>query len=261
MTDQNILTKSTKELVRVVNKNSPTILTGLGVGGLLSSVFLSIKATKKAVEILEYEKEFRYQEGLTKKRDTPIDILDTIELTWKCYVPTMAMILATTACMIGSNHISLRRNAALASLLTFTETTLREYQTKVVEEIGKAKEEKIRGEIAQDKLNANPADEKMIVLTGKGNYLCYDTFSGRYFRSDVDILQRKANEFNARLIREGWLSINEFYYEVGLESIELGDEMGWIAERSLLEFKFDTKMAKDKEPCLVIGYTVTPYHI
>jgi len=259
--DTSIVEKSVKQFSRAINRNSPTILTALGVAGLVSTVILAIKATPKALEIIEMEEKYRLCEMQDPDYAKPIDIVDTIKLTWKCYIPTAAMGLSTIVCMVGANSIHLRRNAALASLFTITETALKEYQAKVVEQIGEKKEEKIRGEIAQDKLDANPVNEKTIVMTGKGNYLCFDEFSGRYFRSDISALQKAENEFNRRLLREMWLSINELYYELGLENIELGDEMGWIAERELLEFKFSTKMSKDQEPCVVVGYRVTPHHI
>jgi hypothetical protein len=264
--DLTLLTKSTKDLSHAINRNSPTILTGLGVAGLLSTIILTVKATINAQEILYQEGAFRAekwseQTGEIEDVCPDFDIEEKIRLVWKCYIPTILTGASTIVCMIGSTRISLRRNAALASLLSIAETTFREYQAKVVEEIGKGKSEKITDEISQDKLDRNPVDEKTVVLTGKGNYLCYDSFSGRYFRSDIETLQKAANEFNQKLLREGWLSINEFYYEIGLESIDLGDEMGWIAERSLMAFKLSTKISTDGEPCLVIGYTVTPHHI
>jgi hypothetical protein len=266
--DLSLITNTTKNLGRTIDRNSPTILTALGVAGLVSTVILAIKATPKAEAILFHEADFRRKEWSEQTGEieevcptdsfTPIEI---VELTWKEYIPTVVMGAITISCMIGANHISLRRNAALASLLSIAETTLHEYQEKVKEQIGEKKEEKIRGEIAQDKLDANPPDEKTIILTGKGDYLCFDNFSGRYFRSDIETLRRAENAFNQRLLRQGWLSINEFYDEIGLERIDLGDEMGWIAERQLLELKFDSKNAKDYEPALVVNYRVSPHHI
>lgn len=257
--DLGIISKSAKSLGRSIDRNSPTILTALGVGGLITTVILAVKATPKALEALEYEKEFRSTEY---GEDRDLEPLEVVETTWRFYIPTAAMGLVTIGCIIGSNHISLRRNAALASLFSITETTLREYQEKVKEQIGEKKEEKIREEIAQDRIDKNPKDEKTVILTGNGQYLCFDSFSSRYFRSDIESLRKAENQFNQKLLREGWLGINEFYYDIGLEPIELGDEFGWIAERSLLEMRFNTKMAKESsEPCLVIDYSVTPNHI
>lgn len=257
--DLTVITKPTKQLVRLVNVNSPTILTGIGVAGLITTVILAIKATPKALERIEMEKRFRYEEF---GENEPLTKLEVIETTWKCYIPTAGMGLLTIASIIFANNINLRRNAALASLYSITETTLKEYQAKVVEQIGEKKEEKIRGEIAQDHIDQKTVDDKTVIFTGNGNYLCFDDFSKRYFRSDIEKIRQSVNRFNQKLLREGWLGINEFYYELGLESIELGDEFGWIAERELLEMKTSTKMAKDSgEPCLVIDYMVKPIHI
>lgn len=259
--DSSIVLSQTKAISKVLSKNSPTILTGLAVTGLIATVALAIKATPKAIEIIEMEKDYREQEVQDKDHNKPIDVIDTVKLTWKPYLPTILMCAATISCIVAANNINLRRNAALASLFSVTEATLKEYQAKVVEQIGEKKEEKLRSEIAQERLNNNPVDEKTVILTGRGQYLCYDAFSARYFRSDVECLRKAENTFNQRLLREGWLGINEFYYEIGLEPIELGDEMGWIAERSLLDLKFDSKLSKDIEPCLFIGYSVSPIHI
>lgn len=266
--DLRIISKASKDMGRVLSKNSPTILTFLGVGGLISTVIAAVKATPKATEVLYHEAEFRreqwYKQTGEIKSACPTDAftpIEVVELTWKCYIPTAALGLFTIGCMVGSNHINLRRNAALASLLSIAETTLREYQAKVAEEIGDKKEERIRGEIAQDKLKANPAEERTIVLTGKGQYLCYDAFSSRYFRSDVDQVMRAENLFNQKLLRDGWLGINTFYEFLGLGPVELGDEYGWIAERQLLEVKKYTKLGTNDEPCLVIDYYVSPHHL
>lgn len=257
--DLSIITKSYRQLGRAITKNSPTILTALGAAGVVATVILAIKATPKALELIEAEETFRSEE---LSDDRPLDALDVIAATWKCYIPTATMSLTTIACIIGANHISMRRNAALASLFTITETALKEYQAKVVEQIGEKKAEKIQSEITQDHLDKHPVNDKTVIFTGNGNYLCFDDFSKRYFRSDVEALRRAENRFNQRLIRNMYLPINEFYYEIGLEPIELGDELGWIAERAILELRFDTKMAKDtNEPCLVINYIVTPHHI
>jgi len=256
--DTGLILKSYKDITKVLNKNSPTILTGLGVAGLITTVILAVKATPGALENIEREKWFRYEEF---HDETPLNNVDILEVTWKNYAPAALMGLATIGCIIGANHIHLRRNAALASLFSITETALREYQAQVAEKIGEKKEEIIRGEIAQKHLDNNPMQENTVILTGKGQYLCYDDFSSRYFRSDITTIQRAEIQFNQKLLREGWLGINEFYYHLGLDPIELGDEYGWIAERQLLEMKYSTKMAVDQEPCLVIGYMVTPHHI
>lgn len=270
MYDLTLLTNSTDKLMKAIGRNSSTILSGIAVATLFGAVAAAIKATPKAVEILYHEAEFRREQWASdtgehedsypdEKMFKPVEI---VELTWKEYIPTIVLTTISTACIIGSNHISLRKNAALVSLVTLTESALKEYQEKVKDELGEKKAEKIKSEIAQDHLDQNPVNQKTVIFTGNGNYLCFEEFSKRYFRSDIEKIRQGVNAFNQKLLREGWLGINGFYDEIGLEPIELGDEFGWIAVRDLLDLSLDTKMAKDtNEPCLVIGYKVTPHHI
>lgn len=252
------LTKTTKTVGRWMDNNSPALLSAVAIVGVVSTVAMAIKATPKAMLVLETEERFRREEGNLPE----INTLDKMELTWKIYLPSAVMGLITIGCIIGSNHISTRRNAALISLIGVAENVLREYQEKVVETIGENKEEKIHANIAQDQIDNHPVTESTIIMTGHGSYLCYDNFSKRYFRSEIEAIRRSANEFNRKLNIEGWLTINYLYDLLGLEPIELGDEYGWIAERALLDLKFNTRMAKDTdEPALVIDYMVKPYHI
>lgn len=268
--DFKVLAKPVKRLIRVVDNNSPSILTGLAVGGVVGTIFFAIKAAQKAQDILYQEAEFRFEDWEKQTGEHrsayPIDpvfsIKETIELTWQCYIPTAGMGLTTIACIIFANKINLRRNAALASLYSIAETTLKEYQSKVVEQLGEKKEEKLRGQIAQDHVDREDFSASRIVETGKGAYLCFDEFSGRPFRSDIESIRQAANRFNKELIREGWLGVNHFYDELGLPPMELGDEFGWIAERDILEIKTSTTAMKDtSEPCLVINFTARPIHI
>lgn len=251
----------TKDISKALYRNSPSILTALGVGGLLTTVILAVKGTIKAKEIYDHEVIFRQADVAYKGLDPLIEPKEVVELVWQQYIPTTIMGITTAVCIIGANNINLKRNAALASLYSITETALREYQDKVVETIGEKKEEDIRAEIAQDKLNANPVDEKSVIITGNGDYLCYDVFSSRYFRSTIESLQRAEIAFNKTLLFEGWLDINRFYDDIGLEPITLGDEMGWVATNALMELKFTSKLAKNDEPCLVVDYYASPRRI
>ena len=128
----------------------------------------------------------------------PLTKLEVIKIAWRPYVPAAAICLATIGCIIGANHISLRRNAALASLYGITEAAFKEYRTKVVETIGQNKELKVRDEISADRVKKNPVGTNEIIFTGKGEVLCYDSLSGRYFKSDIEQIRRTVNELNKK---------------------------------------------------------------
>jgi len=240
-----------KQLVRTagesVNKNSPTILTGLGVAGVISTTALAIRGTSYAVWVLHNE-EFDARRELTNK--------EKIEAVWKLYIPTLASGVITIAAIIGSNHISSRRNAALMSLYSVADQALKEYQDKVVEMFGEKKEAKVRDEIAQDKLDKNPVHD--VIITNKGEYLFFDALSGRYFRSDVETVRRVQNDFNELLFNDMFVPLNEFYDMLGLEGTEMGRNTGWDVQRGKLDIHFSAKISTDGEPCIVLGYSIEP---
>ncbi len=255
--DLSLITNAARQFGRTLTKHSPTILTGLGVAGFISTVVMAVKATPKAMEILEHERNFRYDEYGTGY-DVPINLADTIQLTWKVYTPSTLMGMVSIGCVIGATSISNRRTAALSSLFAVAESTLKEYQAKVVETIGENKEKKIRADIAADELKKNPLESKAIIVSGLGDTLCYDVYTGRYFKGDVEAIRRTVNEFNHRLIREMRIPLNDLYYELGLESVESGRDIGWDVEKGLVEIDISAKLASGDVPCVVLTFTNKP---
>lgn len=274
-------TQMAKNLGGVISKNSPTILTGVAVAGLVTTTILGIRATPKALAIIDdhvwrkYEEEVDNPDEISfaewlgvdtngyswKDRTNYLTKREAIKLTWKTYLPTFAVGAATIACIIGANHISLRRNAALASLYGLTEAAFKEYQTKVVETIGKNKELKVRDEISADRVKNNPPGTNEVILTGRGPVLCFDSLSGRYFRSDIEQIRRVVNDLNRDMLSDMFLTLNELYYALGLAGIALGDQMGWDIDKGMVEINFSTQLTEEGEPCLVLNYSVEPKYM
>jgi hypothetical protein len=255
--DLSILRNTARQLARTVTKHSPTILTALGITGFVSTVIMAVRATPKAIEILDYERDFRYKEYGTDY-NAVINIPDTIELTWKVYAPSTLMGVTSIACIIGATSINNRRNVALSSLFAVAESTLKEYQAKVVSTIGESKERKIRSEISGDELKKNPLEPKAIIVSGLGDTLCYDQYTGRYFKGDVETIKKTINEFNHRLLKEMQLPLNDLYFDLGLEAVESGRDIGWDVERGLIEIDISAKLASGDVPCVVLTFKNKP---
>lgn len=266
-----------RKVASEVSKNSPVILTGLAVTGVVSTVVLAVRATPKAMSLIDDELYSQYEKsgmmedvsfpewlGLETKtytfndRTNLLKKSEVIKLTWKCYIPTAAVGLATIVCIIGAHNIHLRRNAALASLYSLTESAFKEYQAKVVETIGKNKELKVRDDVSADKIKRNPSGDAEIIFTGKGETLCYDSMSGRYFKTDIEKVRRIQNHLNRDLMSEMFISLNEFYNELGLSNIKLGEEMGWHIDKGMIDISFSAQLTDNEEPCLVLNYELTP---
>lgn len=229
-----------------VANHSPEILTGIGIAGMITAGVLAVKETPKALRLIEEKKKELQTDKLTAK--------ETVRTTWKCYVPSVGLTVMSTACLIGSTKVSLRRNAALATAYKLSESALTTYKEKVIETVGEKKEQSIRESIAQDKIDANPVSQNNVIVIGNGTTLCYDSISGRYFKSSKDALQRAENDLNRRMRYSDYISLNEFYAEIGLPSIDIGDDLGWNIERGYIEIFFSSHIADDGTPCLDISF-------
>lgn len=249
--------KLAKKMRLSIVEHSPEILTGMGIAGLITTVVFAVKATPKALSILD---ESVPEEDKSDIKDLPtaLPAKDVVRLTWKCYIPTIVTGASSILCIIGANSANTRKNMALATAYTLSETALKEYQEKVVETIGEKKEKTVRDAIAKDKIDKNPVNNKEIIITNKGNTLCYDIISGRYFRSDIDKIKKAENNLNRQIITDMYVSLNDFYHEIGLPPIHIGEDIGWNVERGLLELYFSSQLTKDDEPCLVVNYRIEP---
>lgn len=242
--------KALQNMEDALRKHSPEILTGIGIAGMITTTIMAVRATPKALILIDEKKEELEAEKLPPK--------ELILTTWKCYIPATAIGTVSVLCLIGASSVNLRRRAALATAYTLSESALKEYQEKVVKTIGEKKEQAIRDEVAKDKIEKNPVSCREVIITEKGNTLCYDAVSGRYFKSDRDKIDKVINELNRRMRDEMYISLNEFYYEIGLNEISLGDQLGWNIDNGYIEPSFSYQGAEDGTPCLVIGYLVEP---
>lgn len=232
--------------------NSPRILTFLACTGVISTVIFAARATPNAQLIVDGLKD--------QYKDKPIPKAELVKAVAPVYIPTGLMACITIGCMIGANQISAKRNAVLASLYSTSELALREYQERVMAKIGEKKEKEIQDEIAAEHITKNPIRDREVILTGKGQSLCYDTLSGRYFLSDYDSVLRVESEINRRIINDMWVVLNDVYYELGLKPIDLGEYVGWNVD-NLLHFTKSSCIADDGRPCLVLGYESRPLNV
>lgn len=234
-----------------LKKNAPCILTGIGIAGMITTVALAIKDTPKALYLIE-----------TKKADEELDELKPIEVVktcWKCYVPAFVTCSLSVACLIGSNTVSARRTTALGAAYSLSEAALREYREKVIETIGEKKEQQVQEAIAKDHMKKNPVtSNEVIVMNNKYGSLCYDRLSSRYFNSDIETIKSTINKLNYEMIQEMSVSLNDFYYGIGLPPTDIGDNLFWFIDNGLIDVSFSSQLADDGRPCIVINFNNNP---
>lgn len=248
-------------------QHSPEILTGLGIAGMITTTILAVKATPKALDDISAEKRRIANDESKERQDyeeahrlllTPVE---TVKVAWKNYIPAAITGTVSIACLIGGCSVNGKRNAALATAYSLSETALKDYQHKVIEAVGEKKEQTIKDAVAKEKIEKEPVQNKEVIITGKGETLCYDTLSGRYFKSDIEKIRKTVNDLNLRLREENYISLNEFYYEMGLKRIKMGDDLGWnISINGYIEPNYSSQLADDGTPCLVLDYQVGPVY-
>lgn len=230
----------------IVRKNSPQILSGLAVSGTITTAFLASKATWKSVhKILSYEKEENVD--LSKKEQA--------KLVWKSYIPAGVTGLVTIGCIVGAAKINNSRTSALTAAYSLSERALSEYKNKVVETIGERKEQKVRDDIAQDKVRANPPSNT-VVLEGTTGVLVCELFTGRYFRSDMETLKKAQNALNSRVLNHMYATMSEFYSLLEWPHTSESSNMGWDSDR-LMELEFSTVFGPNDIPCIAFEYNYT----
>ena len=245
------------EVGKTFRRRSPEILTGVGIAGMITTTVLAVKATPEAMRRIEARKREENHKKLTAAQ--------TVQSTWKCYIPAGVTGTVSVACLVGASVTNSRRNAALATAVSLAETSLREYRSKVVETIGERKEEGILDSIDRDrvqKLKPEQIDGMKEEPEGiPPKVLCLDAMFNKPFWSDVETIKHAVNKLNYQMnnMSEPYISLNEFYMELGLQPIgEIGDQLGWRSDRGLIEVRFSTQLWNGSTPVLVMSHVNPP---
>lgn len=241
------LSRVAKNIWRGTKKRTPEILTGVGIAGMVMSTVMAVKATPKAMMLIAKKKEELQVETLDGK--------ETIKTAGKCYAPAATVAVASIACLVGASAKNLRKNAALATVCSLSESTLKEYQEKVIETVGEEKEKIIDKKVCEDNVKKSYMREVELIDAG-GDDVFFDPKSGRRFKSKKSIIDAAVNKINRNLRDELYIILNEFYYEINLEPTDLGEIVGWTIDTGYLDIEYVPVMCDDGTVVTTIKYDV-----
>lgn len=251
------------QLKGLLEHHSTTILTGVGVGGTIATAALTGRASFKAARLIDQERSVLKEELEGHGHDEfHLDELQfsktqIAKLVWKLYLPPVAAGVTTITAIIVANKISSTKIAALAVAGGISERVLQEYKEKVVERLGDKQDQKLRDEIAQDRVNSYPPNSRELILAGTGEVLCYDMLTGRYFQSSVEEIKSAENKINHDMLNHMGASLAEFHDLIGLPSTPYTDSVGWNGV-DLIKIVFSTVMSPDQRPCITIDFDRLP---
>lgn len=257
---------------KVVQKKSPEILTGLGIAGMITTVVLAVKATPKALDLIDEEIDNQNRKLSREAYDSgqsmanQIDKLkpvETVKVAWKPYIPALLLGGASVGCLIGANTVSARRHAALYSAYELSKTAYNELNEKVTEVVGEKKVTEIKQKLAEDKVNkVSPegAIEKKsnVVIAGDGDTWFIDAMSNQPFLSSKNKLDAAANELNRKMRSDMYVSLSQFYDEVGIEHTGTSDYIGWRIDKEYIDVVTSDAIIKDGKVYVVMDFLSRP---
>ena len=209
-----------------IKHNASTILTCLGGVGVVATTITAVKATPKALCLIE-EAELEKGEELTK--------WEKVKIVAPGYIPTVGLGISTIACVFGAHILNRNQQAALMSAYALVDQSYKDYRRKLKE---------LYGEEVDREVREASAIEKAEDVGVRGSYLgtnCdlaleenngepqvfYDEHSGRYFESTIEQVLTAEYYLNRNYILRGYSYLNEFYEFLGIEETDYGSVLGW----------------------------------
>lgn len=245
-----------KAAEKFVSDNSPGILTGLAIAGTVTTAILSSKASIEAVRIFnEKYGHLQNADGQISDKFVPPNKKEIVDLVWKLYIPAAVSGTATITCIIAANHIGSRRTAAIAAAFKISEQLTEEYKDRVVKTLGAQKEEKMRSELAGDRM-ARAGGGETIIISGPESVF-YDDLSGRFFKNEMEKVRKAVNDINHQVNNSYYASLSDFYDLIGLDRTGFSDEVGWNTD-GLMDVQFAATLLSDGRPAIAMSYNTTP---
>lgn len=268
--------KTTGNFVNNICKNlkeqSPVILAGFAISGV---IFTAVEASKAGVKAKEKLEKARNEKGedLTK--------VEKVKTAAPCFVKTAVVGAATIGCVVGTTSASLKKTSGFAGLYVAARKELEQIEKKTEELCGEEKAKEIHDAVVDEKMKEVTAvekkpgskeytyydpglDEAVSVKTyhyaeetGHGDVLFFDAFSGRYFRCDKEWIRKCCNDINYSMRSDMYTDLNELHYAIGLKQTVAGEMNGWNIDRPI-DPEFRPGSSPWDEPCWILDYRVRP---
>ena len=194
------------------------VLSLIGVGGVGITSWLAVKCSKKA------------------------DERETLKEKLIAYAPAIVSGVGTSACILGSHHISSKEIAALTATCTYLTANRKKIEKKIEEKFGKSELLNIKKEIGEEKVTEEKKLNKgqTIEETGHGDVLFFDIYLGRKFRSSLAHVEWAEKQINNDFHSGSYVCMNDFYDYLGIEKTIIGDTLGWPANEDYYDYELET---------------------
>lgn len=196
---------------RFVKKNSATILTVGGAIGVVATAVTAVKATPKAMALLDKAKE---------EKGVELTMVETVKIAGPAYISSVLIGAGTLACIFGANILNKRKQASLISAYALLDNSYKEYKNKVKDIYGEEADANVRHEIAKDHVQdvEKPPGEKK---------LFFDMYSMKYFEATIEDITAVENAINREMQTHEAVSLNYYLDLLNIPHDNQYSELGW----------------------------------
>lgn len=155
-----------------------TLLTCIGSIGVVATSVMAVKATPKAIKLLEAS-ENEKGEKLTKT--------EIVKIAAPAYIPAAVVGASTIACIFGANILNKDSQASLASAYALLDRSYKEYRNKVNDLYGDEADDEVRAEVANDYYECYEEDPELVdTEEGDDVKLFFDYNTLQMFRAPMN---------------------------------------------------------------------------
>lgn len=234
----------------VMQKNSPEVLLGVGIVGMVGSTVLACRATIKSYEVLAKASvdlkstemaalhPDKYSEQDRKKDVALIRIRAGVGIA-RCYAPAVIIGGMSIAALTRSYTIMNRRSIALTAAYGALEKGFNEYRARVVEKYGEEQDRDFRYGTEQVEIVDEKTNRKKIVKRVSSNEPSiyarfFDQTSSSWSKEpeyNKVFLLCQQSYANDLLLARGHVFLNEVYDMLGIPRSKAGAVVGWILSK------------------------------
>lgn len=231
-------------------KNKSTILKGFGIASMVVAVIDTAILSPKMVEDVKKKKEELGVDKLPKK-----EVIKTVAPY--AALPIASVAIGATTILIG-DRIDSKEAFATVTALALSESLAEERRELTREIVGEKKAKDIDEALARKHLENS--ERTSIVVTGNGQYLCYDSLTKQFFRATRNEVEKRINNCNADMINGEEIRLNDYCLSLNLDETELGEDLVWsVGTTGLINVNYTSILdSSTGEPCMVIEHTKLP---
>lgn len=235
---------------KFLSKNAYLLFSIAGSAGVILTAVACGKATLKASEIIRDKQ---------TKNESTVEIAKSV---YKYFVPSAIFGIGSIACITASTVCSKKQIAALTAAYISMSDACYRYRDQVKKLYGDNAPQELRDAAAKDAYEKDPVEKPKDDET----LLWYDEYHEKLFnRKMIEVIDAEY-QLNRKFVKEGEVSLNDFFHFLALDDHPEGDILGWSLEADCaffgynwIEFEHELVQLEDGMECRILRMVTPPY--